>query len=652
MASKHLYGTWDSPLTPRWMANGELTLRDVQWDSDGETLVWLEGRGKQNMLVMRRGEEAPRDLLDDLSARARIGYGGGDFTVGGGHAYFVAKGRVYRQPLEPGAPQAITPAFGEAAAPRLSPDGKWLVYVHSDNWVDGLALVDTAGTLFPRKLAYGTDFVMQPAWHPGGRYLAYVTWNFPNMPWSETELRLATLAYDHVGVPYVESTQVITGGNNVATFQPEFSPDGRFLSYLSDESGFWTLNLYDLESRAARPLTVSIEGREYGIPAWTQGLRMYGWRYDSRIIYALVHWHGMYYIERINLGGGVSEWIEELGEYTCFAQLAVSPTHDTFAVFASNTTLPPRLVTWDDEAEQVPPLLSIGDEPGRIVVLNTPPRVTIHKRSGTENFSPLLPNAEPVTWAGHDRGIVHGMLYLPKTERFDPAGLPPLIVDVHGGPTSQRAAEYQASVHFFTTRGFAVLQVNHRGSTGYGKAYMDMHRSSWGVYDVEDSASGAQFLAREGRVDGSKLVIMGRSAGGYTVLQSLVDKPGLYKAGVCSFGISNMFALMIDPEWKFEAEYNYWLLGDLPGAAEVWRARSPLFQADKIRDALILFQGDEDVVVPKDQSDMIAAALKRRGVPHEYHIYSGEGHGWRKPETIEGYYTAVLNFLLRQVVYA
>lgn len=652
MTGKPLYGTWQSPYTPRWMAEGELKLIDVMWDSDGETLVWLEGRGKQNMLVMQRGSDAPRDLLDDLSAKARVGYGGGDFTVGNGHVYFAAKGRLYRQPLEPGSAKPITPAFGEAAAPRLSPDGKWLIYVHTDEWVDGLALVDAAGTMFPRKLAYDGDFVMQPAWHPSGTMLAYVRWNFPHMPWNEAELVLATLTYDQAGVPFVSASRVIAGGRNVAALQPEFSPDGHYLSYLSDESGFWTLNLYDLEAGLTQALTRSIEGREYGVPAWTQGIRLYGWRADSRVIYALVHWHGMYYIEQINADGRPSEWVEDFGEYTCFAQIAVSPAGTAFAVIASNSILPPRLLTWEQTpADDVPPVLSLADLPGRMVVLNSEREVTIRKRSGTENFASLLPAAEPITWTGHDGGTVHGMLYLPKNPGIELVGLPPLIIDVHGGPTSQRVAEYPSSVHFFTTRGYAVLQVNHRGSTGYGKAYMEMHRGNWGVYDVEDSASGAQHLVKLGQVDAGKLVIMGRSAGGYTVLQSLVDKPGFYRAGICSFGISNQFALMIDPEWKFESQYSYWLLGDLPDAAAVWRDRSPLFAADKIRDALAIFQGDADVVVPKDQSDMLVAALKRRGVPHEYHIYSGEGHGWRKPETIQAYYKAVHDFLLRQVVY-
>ena len=243
------------------------------------------------------------------------------------------------------------------------------------------------------------------------------------------------------------------------------------------------------------------------------------------------------------------------------------------------------------------------------------------------------------------------MFYEPVLREDMPAGKPPLIVNVHGGPTSQRTADYYSEVQFFTTRGYAVLQVNHRGSTGYGKVYMDMHRGNWGVYDVIDSISGVNHLAEAGQIDRSKTVIMGGSAGGFTVLQSLVEHPGFYRAGICSYGVSNQFGLLMDTH-KFEERYTYWLLGELPEAADLYRQRSPLFHADEIVDPLIVFQGTDDVVVPQDQSDLIVASLKRRAIPHEYHLYQGEGHGWRRPDTIAAYYSAIERFLLQHVIYA
>jgi dipeptidyl aminopeptidase/acylaminoacyl peptidase len=206
-------------------------------------------------------------------------------------------------------------------------------------------------------------------------------------------------------------------------------------------------------------------------------------------------------------------------------------------------------------------------------------------------------------------------------------------------------------VQYFATRGFAVLQVNYRGSTGYGKAYVEALRGQWGVADVEDAVTGAQYLVDQGWADAEKLVIMGGSAGGYTVLQALVRHPGFFKAGLCLYGIANLFTLAAATH-KFEARYLDGLIGPLPHAAALYRERSPLFHAAAIQDPVAVFQGEIDQVVPKDQAEAIVASLVSRGVPHEYHAYAGEGHGFRKTETIAHFYTAVEAFLRQYVVFA
>jgi dipeptidyl aminopeptidase/acylaminoacyl peptidase len=192
--------------------------------------------------------------------------------------------------------------------------------------------------------------------------------------------------------------------------------------------------------------------------------------------------------------------------------------------------------------------------------------------------------------------------------------------------------------------------VNYRGSTGYGREYRDALKGNWGIYDVEDAVSGAQSLANKGLVDGKKIVIMGGSAGGFTVLKALEDYPGFFKAGVCLYGVSNQFTLVADTH-KFEERYSDSLIGSLPDAADIYRERSPVFFADRIRDAIIVFQGEDDKVVPKNQSDTMVEAIRRNGVPCEYHIYPGEGHGFRKSETIEHFYKTILKFLEQYVIY-
>ncbi len=622
-----VYGTWSSPITGKSVASG-VDLRDVQWDSAGETLVWWENRGKLGVLVAQTGRDAPCDLTDmSLNVAGRVGYGGGAFTVGAGQVFFCADGRIYRQALAGGSPQAITPEFGGHASPAVSDDGAWVAFVHSYENVDGLAIVDAEGNQFPQKLAYGADFVMQPVWRPGGSHLACVAWNHPQMPWNGSELRLIELARDSSGAPCAQDIVTVTGDAETAIFQPGFSPDGRYLSYVSDASGWGQIYLYDLESHSHRQITNALA--EHGTPAWAQGLRTYGWAGDGASLYYLQNDRGFLTVWRYDLARAQSEQIAGLEQYTELTQIAVSRKSDRIAAIASSSLIPPRIVTLASDF-----------------------KVSIHRRRGSESLqADQLSPAQAIAWKGDDGDEVHGLYYSPVLRDDMPAGLPPLIVNVHGGPTSQRCAGYYSDVQFFTTRGYAVLQVNHRGSTGYGKAYMDMHRGNWGVYDVTDSIAGVNHLARAGLIDPERTVIMGGSAGGFTVLQSMVDHPGFYKAGVCLYGVSNQFGLLMDTH-KFEERYTYWLLGELPEAAELYRRRSPVFHADNIVDPIIVFQGTDDKVVPQDQSDSIVASLRRRGVPHEYHLFEGEGHGWRLPETIETYYNKTERFLLQHVIYA
>ncbi len=621
------YGAWSSPIDGLSIASG-LNLRDVQWNGSGDTLVWWESRGKTGVLAAQTGAQAPRDLTDRrLNVSGRVGYGGGAFTVAEGKAYFAANGRLYRQSLAGGDPQAIAPAFGSYASPAVSSDGQWVAFVHSYEHVDGIALVDADGQSFPRKLAYGTDFVMQPTWRPSGDYIAFIAWNHPQMPWNGSELRLLKLANDGSSLPVPGDIVTIAGDQETAIFQPEFSPDGRYLSYISDASGWGQIYLYDLEKAEHSQLTKN--EAEHGAPAWAQGLRTYGWSGDSRSIIYLENADGFVTLKRHRLDSAASEPVAGLEAYTHLEQISVSPDNDAVAVIASSSLIPPRVLSLADD----------GD-------------VFIHRRRAAENLQAnQLSAAEAISWQCADGGVAHGLFYPPVLQDDMPAGKPPLIVNVHGGPTSQRFAAFANEVQFFTTRGYAVLQVNHRGSTGYGKAYMEMHRGNWGIYDVTDSIDGVKYLADADLVDAGKAVIMGGSAGGFTVLQSLVEYPGFYRAGICSYGVSNQFGLLMDTH-KFEERYTYWLLGELPEAAELYRARSPVFHADKIVDPVIVFQGTDDVVVPQDQSDSIVASLKRRGVPHEYHLFEGEGHGWRKAETVETYYNRIDRFLLQHVIYA
>lgn len=620
------YGLWPSPLTPGLLA-ASLRLQDVAWDTHG-SLVWLEGRGgRSQLVVLPPGGQAWREAGAGLSARGQVGYGGGDFGVGQGYVYFVdaGSGRLVRQALAGGEVSALTPAFGAAAAPVLSPDGAWLLYVHSYEGQDCLALVDAEGRRWPVRLAQGADFYMQPAWHPNSRRLAWISWNHPNMPWDGTSLYSGSLAKD--GGVHLEDVQILAGGDQVSIFQPAFSPDGRSLVYASDESGWWHIYLHDLETGRRQALTSG--EAEHAEPAWVQGVRRFAFSPNLPRLYYLRNDLGYASLWELDLTSGQSRQFELGGEYTWLEQLCISPDGTRLAVIASGSRTPARL-------------LLIGLD-GSVQI--------VRRATGEDAPADLYAQAQPLTWAGLDGGAVHGLFYPPHNPACQGIGAPPLIVMVHGGPTSQEVAAFDAQVQYFTSRGYAVLQPNFRGSTGYGRAYRNALHGNWGVYDVQDAVSGARHLAGLGRVETSKMVIFGGSSGGYSVLKALEDFPGLFKAGVCLYGISNQFALAADTH-KFEAHYNDRLLGPLPQAAEIYRERSPLFFAERIQDALALFQGEDDPVVPRSQSDSLVEVLRRQGVALIYHVYPGEGHGFRKPETIAHFYQQVDRFLREQVLFA
>ena len=626
---QRMFGLWSSPVTPAALA-ASLRLGEPAWDSDGQTLAWVEGRSDRGVIVTQGPDErATRDLTSDISVRAFVGYGGGDFTLAHGAAYFVGQAdqRIYRQELAGGSARPISPAFGAASTPVVSPDGKWVAYVHTYEDVDSMAVVDSHGKHWPQRLGEGRDFYMQPAWHPSGERLCWVEWDHPNMPWDSTELKVATLAFPEGGLPIVAATEVVAGGPDVSIFQGHFSRDGRSIVYVSDESGWGHLYRRDLSSGAVTQLT---SGEfEFGTPAWGHGMRTFTQTASGTLV-GVRQRAGFHTLVAITPAGEVRDLGHLHPGYSSFNAIAAAPNNEKVAAIATGGKQPPRVVVFDLAEESA----------------------SVRRRSDSESYAKAaLSEPQPVSWTSFDGEQAHGLYYPPASETFEGSGAPPLIVLVHGGPTSQVTANWAPNAQYFATRGYAVLQPNYRGSTGYGRAYMLKLRQSWGIYDVQDAKFGAQSLAERGLADGTRLVIMGGSAGGYTVLQSLVEMPGFYKAAICMFGVANMFTLAADTH-KFEARYLDSMLGPLPEAAAVYKERSPIFNAYKIKDPIAVYQGEIDRVVPREQSDSIVASLKSRGVPHEYTVYPGEGHGWRKSETIDAFYKSVEAFLKTHVLYA
>lgn len=617
------YGLWDSPITALSVSQG-IRLNEVQWDANGEFLVWLEGRSDIGMLVASQRGEAGVDLNGEMSCRGGVGYGGGEFTVQNNLVIFTGKdGRLYRRELIPEKAKAITPAYGSVATPKISPDGRHVIYVFSDGANDVLGVVDTSGVQWPQKLVQGADFYMHHVWHPYGKMIAWVEWDHPNMPWDGTRLKLASLEVDEL--PSIKIIQTVAGDDETVIFQPEFSPDGQWLSYISS-AGEWDalvlVNLNTTEKQVVyQPLDLHLME-----PAWVQGVRTYAWNADSQSLYLLQNQFGSNSLWQLNVFSKEIKKIDT-GIYTWLKQISVS-SRGEIALIATSARIPARLIVGDGNS-------------WRVVA-----------RSSAENIPPAyLSSPQPISWQSKDGVEVHGLYYPPSNPNFQAEGLPPAIVYIHGGPTSQVTAGFSAASAFFTSRGYGWLDVNYRGSTGYGHSYKKMLNGRWGDVDVEDAVGGARALVEQGLANEKQLVILGGSAGGYTVLNSLIRYPGVFKAGVCNYGVSNLFMLDMDTH-KFEAHYNASLIGQLPGAAEKYHAWSPVYHAHNIRDALAVFQGAEDKVVLPNQSEIIVVKLRRQGVPFIYQLYEGEGHGFRKNETLLDYYQRVERFLIENVLFA
>ncbi|MEE8348292.1 MAG: prolyl oligopeptidase family serine peptidase [Acidobacteriota bacterium] len=627
---KETPGLWPSPIQSGDLSTA-LRFSDVLWDSDGETLVWREERSDHGVLVCHSaGDASPRDLTTELSVRARVGYGGGDFTVAQGCAYFAAEGRLFRQPLLESRAAPITPADGgQCTSPTVSPDGQYLLYVHSYEGSDVLAMVDTAGRDDPRTLVQGHDFFMQPCWHPRGTQIAWVAWDHPSMPWDSAALYLGDVDLTQPR-PELASPRLLAGapGGDTAVFQPAFSPDGRYLSYASNNDDWFNLHLLELKNGEARVLVA--EEAEHALPAWLHNMRTQAWRADGKAIYFLRCKDGFTSLARFDLSDQESHDVQgDVQHYTDLAQIASAP-QGNLALIASSTTTPARIISVPD-----------------------PGPVRIHRHSSQEDIQEsYLSRPEPLSWQVDTDGLVnhcHGLYYPPAHPDYQCSEPPPTIIKIHGGPTSQYRAGYSAETQFFTSRGYAVLELNYRGSSGYGTSYAAALKENWGVSDVADTHSAVEYLLTQRLANARQIVVMGGSAGGYTVLMSLIAYPGVFRAGICRYAVSNLFSLTEDTH-KFEQHYLDSLVGKLPEHHDRYRQRSPVFSAEKIEDPVAIFQGEKDQVVPRSQSDEIVESLIRQEVPHLYQIYPGEGHGWRKSATIEDYYGKVERFLQQYVI--
>lgn len=629
MDQQQPYGLWPSPISPENLAE-EASISDIQWSRDGSRLVWREQvSGRGTLWVQDADAWAPRPLTGALQVRSQAGYGGGDFAAGASIVVFCSGGRLWRTPFHSGAPQPITPPWGEVTSPAVSPDESTIAYVHSHDGVDVVALCAADGKSWPLKIAEGHDFFLDPTWHPDSERLAWVAWDHPNMPWDGTALCLAKLSGNRAGA----EIQCVAGSpdGDEAIVQPRFSPDGRWLAYLSDRGGWLRPWILDLESGEKRRL--SDRESDFGGPAWFNGIRSHDWLADSTGLICVENRRGVRSLTKIRLDG-TADRLEGSGldELTSFQQLSAHPSGGPTACIVSAPHLSSRSAT-------------VGEGHLRVHRCTSPENVP------AECCSRPQPMSFPIAKTRSSIRVCHGLYYPPTNPGRRGEGPPPAVIAIHGGPTSQSMVEFKRDIQFLTTRGYALLELNYRGSTGYGREYSNALRENWGVTDVEDVVAAAESLGKQGLADPSRIALSGGSAGGFTVLLSLIRWPGRFRAGVCRYGVTDLFGLAAETH-KFEAHYLDRLVGPLPEAASRYRQRSPIHLVDKIVDPVAIFQGSDDKVVPQSQSDALAASLDKRGIAHVYEVYAGEGHGFRSSETIRSYFQTLEEFLKRHLVWS
>jgi len=629
MASKTTaaYGTWRSGISADLIVQGALGLSSVSIDA--EDVYWIEMRPAERgryAIVRRNPSGIEEEILPaEMSARTRVHeYGGGAYCIDKGRIIFsnFTDQRLYfsRPRIEP---EPLTPPGEFRYADAIFDDGRnQVICVREDHDDPGreatnkIVAINLTDKFQSTVLASGRDFYSTPRLSPDGQHLAWLEWDHPNMPWDGTELCLASIESGGS----LNQRRVIAGGPNESIFQPEWSPDG-VLHFVSDRTGWW--NLYQWREDHVEALWPT--EAEFGRPQWGFGMRMYAFADRDRIVCIVTRKA----IDSLAIYNRTTRTLQEIDvPFTSIGSIRANPR---FAFFVAATpTQHACIVRLDLESR----------EHACIKLSST---IAINKGDVSE--------ATQVAFETTDGETAYGFFYPPANSAFEaPRGeRPPLIVMSHGGPTAAAGAGFSLGTQFWTTRGFAVLDVNYRGSTGYGRKYREALDGNWGIVDVDDCVNGALNLVREGKVDPERIAITGGSAGGFTTLCALTFRD-VFKAGASHYGVSDCEALAKDTH-KFESRYLDRLIGPYPESKNVYYQRSPIHFTERLNAPVIFFQGLDDKIVPPDQAEKMVEALRAKGITVEYVTFVGEQHGFRQAENIKraledelGFFATVFGF--------
>lgn len=612
------YGTWKSPISGKILANRSSTSTELT--VDGDVLYWLDllpSEGGRYALYRQAGRGKVEEVLPaEFNVRTRVHeYGGGSYLAAGEKVYFsnFRDQLVYR--AEKGGKPVPISKSGFRHADYINDEKRHrIIGVQEDHTAKGQLPVNSVAAVADdgsssEVLVSGSDFYSSPRMDPSGKKLAWISWNFPNMPWDGTELWLGELGRDGP----ITKKRKIAGGKDESVLMPEWSPSGT-LHFVSDRSGYWNIYRWsDGQTRSVTRLSADV-----GRPHWVFRISTYAFESEHRLVFTYAK-NGTWWLARLDTVTGKVTPVK-----LPFTEINYVRATPGYVCFLAGSPKEPQSVVRVDLSD------------GKVAVVHAPHVV------GVDQGYLSAPKHIRFTTTGGRKA--YGFLYPPANRDYKgPRGeKPPLIVISHGGPTSQARTFLNSEIQAWTSRGFAVIDVNYGGSTGYGREYRRRLNGEWGVVDVDDCCNAALSLAKKGLVDRKRLIIRGGSAGGYTTLCALAFRD-VFNAGASYFGVSDAEALAKDTH-KFELRYSDILIAPYPQEKQLYRERSAINFPNRIKAPMIFFQGLEDVVVPPKQSETMVKSLRERGVPVAYIAFEGEQHGFRKAETIERAFNAELYF--------
>lgn len=608
------YGSWSSPITADLVVTGTVRLKTPVYDK--ENIYYSEMRPNEsgrNVIVKILPNGEMLDIVPTpFNARTRVHeYGGGEFLVVDGVVYFsnFSDQKIYKidtntQDLLP-KPITTAESFYYADA-CFDKNHNRLICIREDHTssdqeaINSIVAIDIQGENNGKVLVSGNDFYSSPKISPDGTKLAWLTWHHPNMPWDSTELWVAEFDLDGL----IKSPQLVAGGKNISIFQPEWSNDGT-LYFISDQNG-WS-NLYNWQQ--GQITNVYEKNSDFGLPQWVFGMRTYDFASDKEIICSYTE-KGVWYLAKLDTSTKTLKTLDIA--YTEVSDLRVYKGK-AFFVGGSPTRLR-EIVELD---------------------LSTCETKSLRRTSELTLDTGYLSVPETIEFPTENGLTAHAFYYPPKNADYQAHSneCPPLLVKSHGGPTAATSSVLSLTIQYWTSRGFAVLDVNYGGSTGYGRAYRERLNNSWGIVDIDDCVNGAKYLVSQNKADVQRLAIDGGSAGGYTTLCVLTFRD-YFQAGASYYGVSDLNALAQDTH-KFESRYLDNLIGPYPERKDLYDERSPINHVEQLSCPVILFQGLEDKVVPPNQAEKMLTALLEKKIPVAYVPFEGEQHGFRRAENIK-----------------